>query len=70
MSPAGEITTRSPERADFLTTVITTAAEGGINYWAAVGGYRWYHPNLDGGTAHPGLDGSANAYITVHENQG
>jgi hypothetical protein len=68
--PPGEITTRSAERADFLTTVITTAVEGGINYWASVSGYHWYHPNLDGGTAHPGPGGSANAYVTVHENQG
>jgi hypothetical protein len=50
--------------------VITTAVEGGINYWASVSGYHWYYPDLDGGTAHPGLDGSANTYVTVHENQG
>lgn len=65
--PPGQDTTRTPEQADFLTHVITTAVEGGINYWASVTGYHWYFPNLDGGTARPGPGGSANAYVTVHE---
>lgn len=30
---------RTPERAQFLRDVLTTAVEGGINYWAQVGDY-------------------------------
>jgi hypothetical protein len=66
--PPGKHTTRAPQEADFLTHVITTAVEGGINYWASVSGYHWHFPDLDGGTARPGPGGSANAYITLHEN--
>jgi hypothetical protein len=33
--------TRSTERNDFLATVIVTAVEGGINYWAAVSDYEF-----------------------------
>jgi len=66
--PPGKHPTRTPEEADFLTRVITTAVEGGINYWASVSGYHWHFPDLDGGTARPGPGGSANAYVTVHEN--
>lgn len=32
---------RSAERVQFLSDVMTTAVEGGINYWAAVSEYRW-----------------------------
>jgi hypothetical protein len=35
---------RSDERNQFLTDVLTTAVEGGINYWAAVSGYQWDVP--------------------------
>lgn len=56
---------RSPERAEFLSDVLTTAVEGGINYWAAVADYRWWSPTLSGGTAEHS-DGLANAYVTVH----
>lgn len=35
---------RTDERKQFLTDVLTTAVEGGINYWAAVSGYRWDVP--------------------------
>jgi hypothetical protein len=66
--PPGKDTTRTPQEADFLTHVITTAVEGGINHWASVSGYHWHFPDLDGGTARPGPGGSANAYVTVHEN--
>lgn len=65
--PPGHAPARTPEQADFLTHVIITAVEGGINYWASVNGYHWYFPDLDGGTARPGPGGSANAYVTVHE---
>jgi hypothetical protein len=30
------------EREQFLSDVLTTAVEGGINYWAAVSDYKWY----------------------------
>jgi hypothetical protein len=58
-------TRRSPERAQFLADIITTAVEGGIQYWARVTAYRWYSPDLDGGTAEPGPGGTANAYAIV-----
>lgn len=32
---------RTQERINFLAGVITTAVEGGINYWAATREYRW-----------------------------
>jgi hypothetical protein len=31
---------RSPERKEFLTNVLVTAVEGGINYWADIEEYR------------------------------
>lgn len=37
---------RSEERADFLATIVTTAVEGGINYWSHVSGYRWGYRSL------------------------
>lgn len=56
---------RTPERAQFLADIITTAVEGGIGYWSTVSVYRWWAPDLDGGTAlHH--DGQANAYAVVH----
>ena len=30
-----------PKRIDFLCNVLVTAAEGGINYWAELSGYKW-----------------------------
>ena len=33
--------TRSVERTQFLTTILTTAVEGGINYWADTKDYAW-----------------------------
>lgn len=59
---------RSDERAQFLADVLTTAVEGGINHWAAVSGYRWYSPTVEGGRAEH-VEGQANAYVTVHENE-
>jgi hypothetical protein len=35
---------RSAEREQFLSDVMTTAVEGGINYWASVSDYRWDAP--------------------------
>lgn len=60
--------TRSGERANFLASIIITAVEGGINYWASVSDYRWWDPTLDGGTA-VHHDGIPNAYVTVHESE-
>ena len=31
----------SEERTDFLSNVLVTAVEGGINYWADVKNYQW-----------------------------
>lgn len=64
---AGNDAPRSPERAEFLTDMITTAVEGGIGYWSTVSDYRWYSPTVTGGTAAPGPHGTANAHATIHE---
>jgi hypothetical protein len=61
---------------DFLASVITTAVEGGIGYWSFAEDYRWFFPGIPssdlagyrGGTAEPGPDGTANAYMTLHPN--
>ena len=34
-------TTESLERVDFLASMLVTAVEGGVNYWAEVRNYRW-----------------------------
>lgn len=54
---------RSAERAQFLTDVIITAAEGGIQYWAVILSYKWHLPNLPGGTGEPGPGGNAAASL-------
>lgn len=36
---------RSPERTEFLADILTTAVEGGINYWAEVSDYTWDFDN-------------------------
>lgn len=43
---------RTDERAQYLADLLTTAVEGGINYWAYVSNYRWDtdRPNDDGST--------------------
>lgn len=41
------MTKRSAARVEFLSDVLTTAVEGGINYWASVSAYRWDTPNPD-----------------------
>jgi hypothetical protein len=56
---------RTAKRQEFLADVITTAVEGGINYWSTVSGYKWFFPDLDGGSAEH-EEGMANAYVTVH----
>lgn len=40
------MTRRSDKRAEFLASVMTTAIEGGISYWAEVGNYRWGFSDL------------------------
>lgn len=32
---------RSPEREEFLSSIIITAVEGGTGYWAQVSRYKW-----------------------------
>lgn len=61
-------TIESPEtkRETFLATIGVTAVEGGINYWSSVSGYRWYFPDLDGGSAAPAPHGGGNVVFTVH----
>lgn len=39
---------RTDKRKEFLTDLLTTAVEGGINYWAGVIRYKW---DTDTGTA-------------------
>jgi hypothetical protein len=53
------------DRRDFYASIVTTALEGGIGYWSAAEEYRWYFPDIDGGRAEPGPDGSANAYALI-----
>ena len=57
---------RKPERIEFLADVIITAAEGGIGYWSQVSVYKWWDPDLEGGTAEH-TEGQQNAYMVVHE---
>jgi hypothetical protein len=61
------MTARSAERETFLADIVVTAVEGGISYWARVGGYRWYSPDTVGGSAEPSPAGGGNAYCTVYE---
>jgi hypothetical protein len=62
--------TRSPERQEFLSDIITTALEGGVGYWSVATAYEWFDPTTSGGTATPGPNGTANAYATIHETEG
>ncbi|GAB4584433.1 hypothetical protein [Nocardia sp. IFM 10818] len=39
------MTTRSPERIEFLTDVLTTAVEGGIGYWSELRKYLHEAPH-------------------------
>lgn len=42
--------TRTPERIRFLSDLLTTAVEGGINYWCQVAEYRiWANPDAPSG---------------------
>lgn len=60
---------RTPERARFLAAIVTTALEGGIGYWSQAEDYRWWDPELDGGTAlHE--DGICNAYAVICDQEG
>jgi hypothetical protein len=56
---------RVADRQQFLTDVLVTALEGGISYWAYTTAYRWYYPDLAGGTAEPGPGDTANAWAHV-----
>lgn len=50
-------TTQMTDREQFLSDVLTTAVEGGINYWAAVSEYKWCDEN----------DNNIPASVRVHE---
>ena len=54
---------RSDERKEFLSDIITTAVEGGINYWARVLEYKFGFVGLSSG------DGSAYARILDAEGE-
>lgn len=41
------MTKRSDERRNFLSSVITTAVEGGTGYWAQVSDYGYWHEDHD-----------------------
>ena len=45
--------TRTAERTNFLASIVVTAIEGGINYWADTKEYRltWAHQQLTQATA-------------------
>lgn len=58
------------DRDDFLASVIVTAVEGGIGYWASTSEYRWFQPDLDGGTATPTERGGANAFARLMDREG
>lgn len=47
------MTTRSPEREEFLSDILITAVEGGTGYWAQASNYN-HTP-------------AANAHVTLHE---
>lgn len=56
---------RTAAREDFLADIVTTAIEGGVNYWATVDTYRWASRTLSAGTAELGPAGGGNAYATL-----
>lgn len=51
--------------------LITTAVEGGINYWASVSGYHWGSPGAGHSDGHRPWDENDEPYarVTVHENE-
>lgn len=53
------------ERRAFYAAIVSTALEGGVGYWSAAEGYRWFDPELSGGTAAPGPQGTANAWAIL-----
>ena len=56
-------TQTKPDRADFLSCVVITAVEGGVNYWAAIKDYQWSKGEDDNFT-------SASAKVRDVENNG
>lgn len=53
------------ERRQFYADIVTAAVEGGIGYWSKARSYRWFSPDLAGGTAEPGPNGTANAWAVI-----
>lgn len=58
------MTKRTDERAEFLASTLTTAVEGGINYWSSVEDYRWGYPDLGHSDGRPWAKGDQ-AYASV-----
>jgi len=56
---------RSIERERFLADILTTAVEGGINYWSAVSDYQWFSETL--GASRPGISRMSDTRVRVHE---
>lgn len=54
------------ELRQFLCDAVTTAVEGGINAWADIMLYRWWSPDLPGGTGEH-RSGQPNAYALIRE---
>lgn len=49
-----------------MLDVMQTFAEGGANYsWWSLPAYRWFDPDLDGGTAEPGEGNTRNVVLKV-----
>lgn len=53
---------RTPERTQLLVDVITTAVEGGVNYWASVSRYVWGPHDVQSTEA-------PHAAATLHDNE-
>lgn len=69
MNTTNTQTRRSAERESFLALIITTALEGGIGYWSQATEYRWYYPDIAGGTADPAPNGGGNAFARIIETE-
>lgn len=54
------------ERKQFLADVLTTAVDGGINYWAMVSNYVFDSPSETRVTVHElGDDGNPSGYVDI-----
>lgn len=65
-------TTAQPMTADresVMASIIITAVEGGVNYWADVDDYTWYADWLDDGNSGPAANGGDNAYAILRDRE-